>query len=1434
MSVYPKEKRYRHSKATLNSSCTGIRSTLGNDFHLPRTGLVQQVLEEIESAQVILISGSAGSGKSAIAKDAINILGNNYFAFSFRAEEFAQPHLDTTLSNSQIPASSTALQAFLASQDRKVLLIESVERLLEKSTRDAFSDLLTLAANDESLCIVLTCRDYSTDLVRASFLAPAHIRHSVIDVPLLDDDELANVEGSFPVLAQPLSDPRLCQVLRNPYILDKALLISWSPDQPLPQNEREFRAVFWQQVIRADDHLGEGMPHRREKTFHQIALQRAQTLAAYVPRDNLEPVVVDSLRHDSLIVSSDRSADLVAPAHDILEDWAILQWIETMHLTSNGSLLALSEAIGTHPAIRRTYRKWVAELIERDPNSADQLFNAACNDDVAVSAQFRDDTLVSLLQAPSSSAFLERHVTVLLAKDRYLLKRVIHLLRVACVTAPKWLPEIGSLINVPDGTAWASILKIVETHIEAFTYLERPLLLGLIKDWARGVTQWTPYPDGAESVAVIAHWLLRDSDTYNTNQEEILKVIAKIPKADITRFKALLCGSDENDTKDRITDTFRDIVLSGLEGVPAARDVPDLVVSAASDYILCSEVDIQQDLDYGVGFDIERVFGIKAYLNRKYSPESAYRGPWLPLLRNHRNKGLNFVIEVFNHSAEWYAHPRVHPREREHIEPPSEINLVFSDGISKEQWGNPRLWCWYRRTSVGPNVLYCILMALEQWLLEFAESDPSELDIILLDILQQSNSVALTAVAASVATALPHLSAETLLVFLRSRICFGFDRERMVKESSSNLMLFGRDGDSMIYNDERRRANNLSHRQKYLEDAIRHLQFGPLANRVYEIIDQQRDALPPVSEQTEKDRVWRLSMDRMDLRKYSIAEVTTEEKDTSTGTTSAEPIQYQIQIDPDELAPDLKEMVDENDAKFNIMNAGIGLQMWGYNAFRKENVETYDPEKWRQRLSQARTQNITVSEDEELDLNRSGPGFVAAVCVRDHWQEMSENERDWCVDTVCSEVERQADIWNDFVRGQPFEMWADRPCASIISLLVGKPLSETQRLRVRQMFTAALTHPSNEVRWYMAQGIAEHLWSIDQELTIRCINALATEATFIERALNRNIGLPFNRRRTFYDILAEAATTIRQQFWAGKIENDAYQRLDITQGVNASVNARILAILSKEPANPEAIAAFTRTAQALTAWWNSDNNYQRDDGTRQNKRNYKIEPTLSEFLQNFVMQTPDHATAEMILQPLLEAVDRDPREIYLFIIGLISIEDREPNTSRFWFVWKLFADRIRCAKWLTRMNERHSIGEGIVSAIFLGTRWNEGVRHWKSLEGHAHHLHTLFENLPSSSVVLDAYVRFLYHIGEQSLPKAFIRITKYLRSGNVQQLLTKTNTVFMLEVLLQRHVHGRPLELKKDPVIRNAVLDLLDILVEQGSSAAFRMRDDFVTPISAK
>jgi hypothetical protein len=1409
----------------------GIRSTIGGDLHLQRAGLVQQVINELGSSQVVLISGLAGSGKSTVAKDVITILSADYFAFSFRAEEFAQPHFDATLQNSQIPASAATLEAILAGQDRKLLLIESVERLLEKSTRDAFTDLLTLATTDKTLRIILTCRDYSTDLVRECFLNAAHVDHSVITVPELDDDELQEVEAAHPTLVSPLSNTALRRILRNPYVLDKALQISWSAERPLPESEREFRALFWQQIVCVDHRLAGGMPRLREEAFVQIALRRARALTVYVPYSDLDPTAVGALRHDSLIVSSEQSTALVAPAHDVLEDWAILHWIEEQHAIHEGSFGELFTIIGTHPAVRRSYRKWVAEIVEHDLGAADRLFQAAVIE-VGVPSQFRDDTLVSLLRAPSSAAFLERHEAELFAGNKDLLRRVIHLLRVACVTTPAWVPLSaghGSLLNVPVGPAWGCVLRLIEAHLTEFSPQDYLLLLGLIEDWGRGVSWQTAYPDGSAAVATIAHRLLPKFDNYRSEDQRkrTMQVIAKIPNADRERFEALLRGSGENNRRDRMVEDFREIVFIGIEGTPAARGLPDLVVSVATDYILCSEADLQRDWQYMGSFQSETLFGIKEGLRHDYFPASAYRGPLLPLLRYHTSKGIGFIIAIFNHSAEWYAHPRV---RLEHVEPPVEIELTFADGTSRKQWCNARLWNWYRGGSVGPFALQSLLMALERWLLELAETYPHELDAVLLDILRRSDSAALTAVVASVATAFPHESGETLLVLLRSPMCILLDRQRMASETHTSVLLGlipQTRAENRIYEEERRATGSLTHRQRDLENAIANLQLGPLVARVHEILDQHRAVLPPVSEQDDDSRVWRLAIHRMDLRQYDVTEGTGENATAIDDATSPEPVQHYMHLDPKEPDPDVQEMVEKNAAKFKIMNSRAGLLIWGLKVFKHKDGATYDPAQWRQRLEQARSADATSFTAEELGATRSGPGFVAAVCVRDYWEEMTGDEREWSVDLICVEVKRQADMWNHFAREQRLEMSDDRPCAWVLPLLLGKPLTEAQQLRVHEAFATALTHVIDEVRWYAVRGVAEHLWSIDKNLALRCVNSLATEATLVQHELDIGGERPYYERRQLDDIQAEAALTIRRRFWeAGSIADDAYEVLDVSEWFGAEANARILAILSQIPTDPAAIAGFRRAAETLVTWWDDDDNH--DKG--QHERNHETDSTLSKLLQSFVLRTST-AAAELILKPILDAVDRHPREIYLLVRELIYVEDREPNTSHFWFVWQLFAESVRRARWLARLDDEYPFGSEMVSVIFLGSGWKEEVRHWRSLEGYVHHVHDLFNDLPPSSTVLDDYVRFLYHIGKQSLPEAFIHIANRLQLGDPKQMLRKTNTVFMLEVMLQRHVYGRPLELKRERTLRDAVLFLLDLLVEQGSSSAFQMRDDFVTPI---
>ena len=89
----------------------------------------------------------------------------------------------------------------------------------------------------------------------------------------------------------------------------------------------------------------------------------------------------------------------------------------------------------------------------------------------------------------------------------------------------------------------------------------------------RGVSWWAPDLEGAEDVAGIAHWLL-DGLRGKASEpgKRVLKVIAKIPKADAARFEAALRGHvEEGKRRDLIAEDFRELIYAGIDGVAGAR-----------------------------------------------------------------------------------------------------------------------------------------------------------------------------------------------------------------------------------------------------------------------------------------------------------------------------------------------------------------------------------------------------------------------------------------------------------------------------------------------------------------------------------------------------------------------------------------------------------------------------------------------------------------------------------------------------------------------------------------------------------------------------------------------------------------------------------------------------------------------------------------------
>lgn len=1473
----------------------GISSTVGDCLHLERHRLIQESISQLNTCQILILSGSAGSGKSGVAKDVVSRLSSDHFTFCFRAEEFAMPHIDALLTQSRIPTNAKGLAEVLHSQEKKVMLIESLERLLESSIRDAFTHMLALAAKDASWKIVVTCRDYSSDLVRAALVEPRQMKYSILSIPLLDDDELQMAVDINPALIRPLESGALRQLLRNPYILDKAWRISWAHDRPLPLSERDFRIVVWKDIIRADHHMASGMPRRREQVFMQVALRRAQTLRLYALCKDLDPEVIEVLRLDSLITSPDGSKILAAPSHDVLEDWAILQWIDEEFVTHDDSLSIFSQNLGAYPAVRRSLRKWIGELVERLPSRADELFVSTIQDS-QLAAHFRDDILVSLLKSTSATDFLRRHRDELFSNQRRLLRLVIHLLRVACVVRPAGLDSStahASMFNRPDGLAWACVLHLISENLDEFAHHDRDLLLTLIKDWARGVTYEQPYPDGANSAAAIAFWLLPHFSDYGYSskghEKDILQVIAKIPKAAPQQFEALL-SSGTNDTHNRAVESFQEMVLDGLDGMPAARDFPDIVIKSAREYFLCNEESLSDHHGFGVRRELEVLFGVREERSFGTMSISALRGPWLTLLRHHPRKALEFIQSVFDHSAEWYAYPRV----RIKFESPTRVFLRFKDGTSKEQWFSERLWSMYRGIS-GPHALNTVLMAFEYWLLEFAQAAPEHLDSVLLQILKRSTSAAVSAAVASVATAHPRNACETLLSFLRAPEYILADRHRLANESQTPSRIAevmpSFDALDKFYESERKQSDSLAHRRHDLEWAIMNLQLGPSAAQVHEILDQHRASTPASESQSERDLMWRLAIHRMDLRHYKIVDDGASESAGDDGT--------QIRIVPSAVESDLKDLVQKSAHDLETAQSQMGSFVWGKGVFEYTAGAAHDPSQWRawllyarrgteidtgnekaptnshvrnprvrvaarrpgnfcrgarallgsllRRLGRSRQQQQSRPSPEKRHLTLlewGGIGYIAAVCVRDHWDEMSPADQNWCVDYICDAIASGCNNWSPVARIQRGGFGADRPSASVLSLLIGKELSASHNERVRRMLVLALTHANDEVRLYAAAGVGDNLWKIDASLTQRCVFALAVESLRVDEVVQEaeaqvddefsmspeaaeNFGLALARRQ------AAATESMRRDFFTHDFSAD-FLRFDPSQGYAAKAHLNILRILLNAPAEPLAISAFKRLGVVLVGWWDLEENRRHDMEHRYREApvHHELVFPQMEMLARFLIRTT-LSSATDILKPILESTSRHPDKVAKILMGLITAEDQERKTEQFWSLWSLFANEVKNAEWIGQLNRGdHPRGSDMLSAIFLGPYWKEDIHHWGSVEGHQAKVGNIFEGLPASPLVLDFYLQFLHRIGETALPEGFVGLSKRAKVEALRTSSWSSNSIFLLEVLLQKHVYGCPLELKQRTDLREAVLLLLDVLVEKASSAAFRMRDDFVTPLS--
>ncbi len=894
------------------------------DFHLDRSEKLEELSKVSVMNQFTVVSGGAGAGKSALVKDYIERFYDDVEVFVFKAEQFneiALPHVFTKLG---VNNSITDIVGSIGYLKEKLIVIDSLEKLLEANPENAFQQFLTKIKAYKDVKVIMTSRAYAVNLILQKYHIP---KASIVEIGLLSDKELDLAKQHFPNLEPYFANPGLKEILRSPKYLEFAVQTIGVMDFEVENlSIVEFKSKLWNHIIEKSTVTGVGMARKRGKAFSNIALKRAQLMRLFVePDDGIDEAAIDALLDDHILYKN-KSEYQFAPSHDILEDWALVKHISKLRSDAI-SINDFFSKIGSQPALRRAFRLWVEDYLIEDPDSIVAIIHNTVKND-QIEKYWVDEILVAVFRSKDASVFFQKFKFDLLIDNATFLNRCVLLARTACKEYGKG-SESNKSILFPVGDVWKELLVFISENLSAIPNL-RESIFSLLMDWelrylldSDNVSQ--KGVDACKSIvlqfidqieAEDDFWLNKVSRDKYTMQQLVYLFYGLAPyaKSEIEAF--LGRANAKKDTPWRLQqfyDIAIKIALGGVRNQNLVKELPELIISLTETNWKEQPKDEVKEVSTRIHRRIssflpeprpnkEESWGI-ADSKFEYYPSGIYKTFVTTLFATKPVEAIAFVVDFINYSVDYLAQSK-YGKEK-----PLEQSALILEDEHRVIYGDLDLWIAYRGlgTQVHP-LIESLLMSMERYLLQLASIE-SEMAKKLLEehckyILQLSNNVAPISVITSVFMAYPKAFSKVILPIFGVRHFYDWDLQRAISEYQS---MAPQDNKIAYAQKERMNSNALPHRRKYYQGLRAFLipyQFniGEFNEGLFWIFDR-------FYHDYADDHLWIKTVTEMDARKFKTGKVNEE-----AGTVELEP-SY-----PKEIAGTIKAI--EDDFKDNHLDAG--------------------------------------------------------------------------------------------------------------------------------------------------------------------------------------------------------------------------------------------------------------------------------------------------------------------------------------------------------------------------------------------------------------------------------------------------------------------------------------------------------------------------------
>ncbi len=1417
-----------------------IKTTIGG-IHIELPDPFAELLEKSETSSFVYVSGERGSGKSSLIRQFADSLQGRAPVFCLRTEDLDRAHLDNVFSSIGLTSSLRDIEAGFALMPRKYLLIESVEKLLELQNTNAFIDLLRFCKRHQGWRIIATGRDYALQNIIFNFLQPSGTDYSTLTLSGFNEEQVRSLYERLPSLETMARNPSLRPLLATPFFADLAYRVTETGTQfSVEEGEREFREAVWRVVIAKEQSRTQGMPLKRKRTFIDIAVKRAKQMVYAVAETEFDEDALLNLEGDNL-VRRQPAAGLVSPAHDVLEDWALEQYIDDAYRATPDDVRTFLDEVGHEPAVNRAFRLWLHRKL-RDGGSVNDLVIAVLSDH-EIQNYWQDETIAAVLLGSDPYGFLSMLTEQLFRNSSELLKRFCFVLRVACKTIDSTLTKQLSgggeparaehMILEPYGQGWDAIIRFFFEDRARVSEDLVPHVVAVLTDWTWLVYGRSDLPEPAREAGLLALHILdyfKDSYRDEGTRKDVLKVIFATAPAVTEELDALL-RTDVFNTREEgrrlpYVQELCEMALGGVETVSLCRYMPDTVVNLALHewFIDESEENIRRYW-YGSHKELAECFGLHEH-KYQYFPASGRRGPFAYLLQFHPRKGLDFILKLLNRAAEAYANSDLDSPERYSERPvqsstdgTEQIEIRLADGTLVNQYCSERLWLGYRGHSVIPYLLQSALMALENWLISLAEHSESQENLarVFDYVLRNSNSVMPTAVLASVATGFPNKVGKSAFPLLRVPALYGLDMARIVHEhgaSQFNWFGFGlrRDPLADLCAAERREADLRSWRQEHLETLIVRFQFSDLRNEALATLDDLRANAP-------QDQSWRFRFHRIDSRTWRAVE----DRENN-----------RILFEPKDLEPDLEEAQQETQEQTNLINRFTTLHLWSAQTLERKPLDRQYYPTWNEALSEAKALWEALNTGVVPDLARMHYGSIvkaATVLLRDHSSELTEADVSWCAELIAQTVTAFADSDNTLEVVDQTDHLGAAAAASVFPILFDFATTEADRQSLKGLIAVALTHVNEKVRIEAANGIREHLWNRDQEFARKCVTGSVDYARFERDIRERKRRLSYlqgEARQTESAALDKLKHDFRERFAQGTLSTDVDT---ITFGSHSPQHILLPYLMIPDgSADPIHISLWSRMLALL---------FKLEQPAHKDSPDEELEEDIHyAFPSNVAARFADYmlgfseSDIEIFVHQLREGCDVSPAFIDYLLLSIAVSTEKTQDKERYWMIWGKLSEKVQniaieIATGDSQTSQAYGKRKLIRGMLAADIEWQKVDYETQDIALGKTQILEFAANAGKNPDVFEALTSLMYHFPSIFSEPGLRILSRHQSEIGGTSLLTGVNTKYYLERSIQRYLRldeTGPLPRE----MHQACRVLLNALVESGSSGAYFLREHLI------